>query len=99
MAVISDPIALKFVNEQVRPLCEQIRALKVLMVSAETQWDGGTNVFFANGADVVGDDPADGRSRLTALNVSQVMTIMSTLIVDINDQIIALPCVRPLTAS
>lgn len=99
MAQITNPIAIKFCNEQIRPLCEQIRALKVLMVSAKTQWDSGTNAFFAGNADTVEDHrEAEGVSRLVGLDVNQVMTIMATLITDINDQIISKPCVRGLTA-
>lgn len=95
MAQITDAEAIRFCNEVVRPLCEELRALRVRIVAAQTQWFLGLNTVFAAPADTVEDGrAAEGVSRLTAADVTNA--VAQLLAVDPNAQIIQKPCVRQL---
>lgn len=91
MAVITDPEALRFVNEQVRPLCEELRAFKARADAAKITWQAGLSAKFPNG-DTVQDRVAEGVSVLTGLEVQQAVGELFG--VTPNAQIISKPCVR-----
>lgn len=100
MAAIVNPIAIKFSNEQVRPLAEQLRALMVKITSIETDWLAGTNAMFPNDSSVVTDNrTAEGVSILTGADVQSFMSVAIGMRNAGNTQIIAKPCVRGLTVS
>ncbi len=95
MAQITNPEAVRFCNEVLRPLCEELRGLKVRIDAAEIAWNGGINNHFAAPADTVEDGrEAEGVSRLTALMVSQAYGELNA--VNPNAEIIQRPCVRQL---
>jgi hypothetical protein len=95
VAQITNPEAIRFVNEVVRPLCEELRGFAVRKAAAETLWNSGLNAHFANNADTVEDGrEGEGVSRLTALQVSQA--VGEIFGVDPNAEIVAKPCVRQL---
>lgn len=97
---ITDPQAIKFLNEVVRPLCEQVRAQHAKTGDASTSWYGGINTLFPNTAEVVDDGRAsEGISVLTGANVNSVMSILLAMDAQYNSEIITKPCVRPITAS
>ncbi len=97
MADITDPQAIKFVNEQIRQLSERCRNLKAEIASASTQWFGGINNLFPNTADPVQDGrESEGVSRLTGADINSVMSIVIGAAGQINDEIISKPCVQPL---
>lgn len=103
MAVISNPENIRFVNEVVRPLCEDVRALQVRLNAMRTQWYGGQNTAFGNAGDTVDDNrEAEGVSRLTAGDVTgAVAQLIQTATGEANAwnaEIIQKPCVRQLTA-
>lgn len=94
---ITNPIAIKFVNEQIRPLAEQVRALVSEINSCQTDWFGGTNAMFPNDTSAVDDKrDAEGIPRLTGADVNSVMNVLIAMSGASNAQIVAKPCVRPL---
>lgn len=97
---IADPEAIRFVNEQIRPLCEQTRALVVKLNSMETLWNSGLNSEFPNDATPVDDGrDAEGVSRLTGADINQVMSVLLAMMGQYNSEIVEKPCVRSLSVS
>lgn len=99
--MITDPEAVRFVNEVVRPLCEEARGLKVRLSSLRTLWYGGLDTKFSKGDDAIADGREnEGVSRLTAQDVTNaVAQILKTAPGESgawNDEIIQKPCVRQL---
>lgn len=106
MADITDPIAIKFCNEKVRPLAERARALYYLMQDFLTEWNGGTATFFAAADSSPVQDGRDdaGVSRLTAWDVVTFQSKLAAAIAEIEtsddlDPTVAKPCVSALNAS
>lgn len=97
---VTDPQAIKFCNEQVRPLAEKLRALRVEIEAAQTDWFAGLNAKFPNDSGAVTDSrEAEGVSRLTGADINSFMSIAIGMLNAGNAEIIAKPCVRSLTAS
>lgn len=100
---ITDPQAIKFSNEVVRPLCERIRALKADIDAARAQYDGSVGTFFYNhGGEAVEDGrEAEGVSRLTGNDVLAFVDVVLYQHKNLYDTtgipaVIANPCVRSL---
>jgi hypothetical protein len=99
MPPITNPEAVRFVDEQIRPLCETARSLKAEILAAQTLWFGGLNTAIPNTSDLIDDGrEEEGVSRLTGIHVNGAMGQLITLAGNLNDEIIAKPCVRPLQA-
>jgi hypothetical protein len=97
VANITDARVIRFVNEQVRPLAEEARALKARIGSLTTDWFGGLNLVVLNTPDLIADGrDAEGVSRLTGADVNSAVSNLIAAHDAINDQIVAKPCVRPL---
>lgn len=100
MADITNPEAIRFVNEVIRPLCEQARNLKVDLGAMRTAWYGGLNtVIGSSSGDAIADGrEAEGVSRLTAADVtnavSQLLKTAPGEVGEWNAEIIQKPCVR-----
>lgn len=95
---ITDPRAIKFANEQVRPLAEKLRAIVAEVGALQTDWFSGTNSLFTNDATLVDDGrDAEGISRLTGQDVNSLVNIALAMASASNSQIVAKPCVRALT--
>lgn len=94
MAQITDPEAIRFCNETVRPLCEEARALAAKVAALTTLWYGGINSKFPNSANDTVEDGREGEgvSRLTGADVNNVLTQL--LGITLNSEIIQKPCVR-----
>lgn len=100
MADITDPQAIRFVNEQIRPLCEALRALKARTDAATVDWFAGLNAMFPNDASPVVDGrEAEGVSRLTGQDINDVMYLFATAIANMPAATVAKPCVRPLSVT
>lgn len=100
MADITNPEAKKFVNEQIRPLAEEARAIKAKIDAATTTWYGGMNAKFPNDSSPVVDNrEGEGISRLVGSDINSVMSVLIGASTALNSEIIAKPCVRPLQAS
>lgn len=100
MTTITDPEAIRFVNEQIRPLAERLRAEMVLITSIETSWFAGLSSKFPNDASLVDDHrDAEGVSRLTGADINSLMSIAIGMRNAGNTGIISKPCVRGLSVS
>jgi len=77
--MITDPVAIRYVNEVVRPLCEKIRALAAEIDSSRATYDGGVgNAFWEHGDEAIEDGrDAEGVSRLTGNDVLAFNTMVN----------------------
>jgi hypothetical protein len=97
MPDVTDPEAIRFVSEQIRPLCEAARALNVRIDAMTTAWFAGLNADFPNDSSAVDDGREDeGVSRLTGANVNSAVGNLIAMKAASNSEILSLPCVRPL---
>jgi hypothetical protein len=97
---ITNPEAIRFVNEQIRPLCEEARALNARIDAMTTLWNSGLNAQFPNDTTAVQDNrDADGSSRLTGANIVQAVGTLQAMKTASNTQILEKPCVRVLQVS
>jgi hypothetical protein len=102
---ITNPQAIRFSNEQIRPMAEKIRGMKAEIDALMVDWFGGTNALFPNdNAEMVEDGrEAEGVSRLDGEDIVGLVTVISDLQTRLNQagyaDRIAKPCVRPLRAS
>lgn len=95
---ITSPEAIRFVNEQVRPLCEEARALMARINAMQTLWFSGLNTVFPNDTTAVADNrDADGSSRLTGAHVNSAVGNLISIQTASNTQIIEKPCVRAIS--
>jgi hypothetical protein len=98
---ISDPQAIKFCNEVVRPLCERARGLKADIDAARAAYDGYLGGFFYGHDTEAVDDgrQAEGLSRLLGSDVLAFVAIMlynekAFLETSGTPEVIAKACVR-----
>jgi len=97
---ITDERAIKFSNEQIRPMAEKIRDLKFELESMLTDWNGGINVLFPVDPDDMLEDgrEANGDSRLSGNDVVGIVVQASTIFNQLDGvgvmDVIQKPCVR-----
>ena len=100
MADITDAEAIRFVNEYIRPMCENLRYMCARGKDWKTKWDSGISAKFPNDTSAVDDGrDAEGISRLTGADINAVATVFNTLLADIDtaaEVAVNKPCVRPL---
>jgi hypothetical protein len=98
MADITDPIAIKFCNEVVRPFCEAIRAQHFKTEDASTAWNAGTGALFPNDptAIVLDGREDEGINPLDGALVNQVYGVFLAMDAAYNSELITIPCVRSL---
>lgn len=97
---ITNPAAIRFVTDQIRPLCVRARADHARRQSLATQWYSGINAMFPNDSTVVEDGRAgDGVRQLTGADVNSVMNILLAMEQQYNTEIIEKPCDRPIEAN
>jgi len=93
---------IKFVNEYIRPMCENIRYMKARGDDFALKW-AGLSGGFPNDTSMIEDGrEAEGISRLTGADINAVANVFNTLLGDIDtaaEAVIAKPCVRPLLYS
>jgi len=101
---ITDLETVRFVREQIRPLCERARALKAevsaMKIKYQQQIDAsGSQYNLAGNTDIVTENrTSEGVANLTKLQVTQAFGQLD-VVTTLNDGIISAPCVRPLEAS
>lgn len=99
---ITDPRAIRYVNECVRPLCEAIRNLKARGDVALLKWSTETAALIPNDGTLLEDGrTAEGVSILTGADINAVLSVMLALKANLeSDPSIAVtinkPCVLPL---
>jgi hypothetical protein len=104
MAEITNPEAIRFVNEQIRPMAETLRDLNTLLDNLYDQWVNAQNPLgehFSSPADTVEDGrEQQGASRLTAGDITGFAAELNTMIQHLDeagvlDRILK-PCYRQL---
>lgn len=82
---ITDPAAVRFANEVIRPLANQYARLYYQIKTAANQYTAldMTNKFTAGGGAVEDGSDADGRPRITADDVRAFATQMGSLMTDL----------------
>lgn len=102
---ITNPAAIRFVNEHVRPLCEEIRALAAKLDASRALYDAGIgNNFYGHEGEAIEDGrDAEGVSRLNGSHVTAFTALVLYDLKAVLDGVgaaatIAVPCVRPLEA-
>ncbi len=96
---ITDAEAIKFVNEYIRPMCENIRYMKARGDDFAIKWAQLGSKFPNDTSPVEDGRDAEGISRLTGADVQAVAAVFAALLGDIDataTAVIAKPCVRPL---
>ncbi len=102
MAAIDNAEAIRFCNEQIRPICETLRNLEPVLQDIQGQWfGGGLSSHFGTGGDTVEDGrEGQGVSRLTAADITNVLTQVGTIVTQFAGggvmDVIRKPCVRPM---
>lgn len=101
MADITNPEAVRFSDEQIRPLAEKLRNLKAEVDAAMVEWFNGTNALFPNDGSVLIDGRADqGDTVLTGGDVNNLVTQLLAYQAQLDQagvaDVVAKPCVRRL---
>ena len=98
---ITDPQAIKFVNEYIRPMCENVRYMGARGSDFANKWDQ-IGILFPNDAAEIVEDGREGQgvSRLTGADINAVAGVFTLLLSEISgataQAVISKPCVRPL---
>lgn len=96
---ITGPEEIKFVNEYIRPMCENVRYMKARGDDFALKW-AGLSGGFPNDSSIVEDGrESQGVSRLTGADINAVALVFNSLLSDIGitaQAVIQKPCVRPL---
>ena len=100
---ITDPEAIKFVNEYIRPMCENIRYSNARGNDFAIKWAGLSGDFPNDPAEIVEDGrDAEGISRLSGADINAVAAVFDALLGDLDmsaQAVIQKPCIRPLLYS
>ena len=84
MADINDPLALGYINNIVRPISEQLRAIKYQLDSALVTWNNQmSGIIPDSDSDVIDGREAEGVSRIKGRDVVNVINIMN----DVRDKL------------
>ena len=103
MAAIDNAAYRVFVRENIRPISEAIRAVRIRAIAMKTEYNSEINVgggAFANGANgdtIVENRTDEGVPDLTKLQITQLVGVLDSIIA-LNEEIISIPCVRALQA-
>lgn len=97
--MITDPQAIRFCNEVIRPLCEELRAVKAKIDAGTVTWIAIQALVPNNAAEIVEDGrESEGVSRISGADVRAVVAILATVGTAVTDATIGKPCVRALQA-
>ena len=79
---ITNPEAIAFINNRIRPRCEQIRALWHNLRDDKAAWQGGINSLIPNDPAELLEDGRDteGVSRLDGAEITTVLTRINELL-------------------
>ena len=87
MADIINPVAIRFVNEHLRPLAETVRDCKVQLDEAAAVWTDQVAPLLsahANGDPLADGREAEGVSRLTKADLTAFVAVAGQLITALN---------------
>jgi hypothetical protein len=97
---MNDPVAIKFVDEVVRPLSETLRSLSHQVADARASWQNGIGAAITADLNAAVEDgrDAEGVSRLTCNDVALLMAQVEALDNQFSgvgvEGVISKPCVR-----
>lgn len=99
--MITDPEIVRFVNEEIRPMAEQLRAIKAKSAQLVARWFGNNIANRVPNDSTALDDgrEAEGASRLTGADITNMVGQLANISSQYNADIIEKPCVRTFTAS
>ena len=92
---ITDPQAIVFCNEYLRPMCELARKLNHKVDDMEARWFDGINAIVGTGSEVL-EDGRESLPPLTADDITNAVANLMAIRTASNMDVIELPCVRPL---
>ncbi len=100
MADITDPEAIRFVNEYIRPMAEQIRYMTARGQDFALKWQE-LAVDFPNAEEDMLQDGREnqGVSRLSGADINGMAQVILSLLTIMNEStqaVVSKPCVRPL---
>jgi len=97
---ITDAEAIKFTNDYIRPMCENLRYMTARGADWSKKWAELSSKFPNKGDQIVEDGrESEGISRLTGADINAVATVFGSLLTIMDgtaQTAIAKPCVRPL---
>jgi hypothetical protein len=96
---LADAEVVRFLNEEVRPWAERLRALKAEAHSTTVRWQSISGSIMQDTRVIEDGRSAEGISRLTGNDVHDLMFVVSTLnstLTGVADATIEKPTVRPL---
>jgi hypothetical protein len=104
MADITDPQAIRYTNEIIRPLAEVMRALKARIDAGMVTWYGTIAALVPNDSSPLADGrEADGVSRLTGADINSFVAQLAAYKTALEQagvpDVISKPCVRPIEAT
>jgi len=89
-----------FVDQAIRTIAEDLRAVLVKIDDADIEWDSGMNAVFDNDATAYVDGRADeGLRQMVESDIHQFIGVMTAIRAAGNNQIIKKPTVRPLSVT
>lgn len=100
MANITNEEAIRYVNEQVRPIAERMRSLKIEIDAALVDWNAGLDTLIGSSAanNLLDGREDEGVSRLTAADITalgvEMITYQAQLEVAGVAETVSKPCVR-----
>jgi len=99
MANITNNEVVAFVNDQIRPLCEELRNLKVKIAAMGVTWFSGINANVPNDREspLMDGRASEGVSRLNGADINNAVgQLLNCSDANFNVEIISKPCVRVL---
>ena len=97
---ITNEEAIRFTNEQIRPMAEKLRNLYYEAKALQVDWFNGMSVLIPNSVDEILMDERTDVSELSGADISNIITQLSTIITQFEGvgvlNVIQKPCVRPL---
>ncbi len=79
---VTDALAIKFVNERIRPAAEALRDLKIRLEEHRAVWNQGVDLLVPNSsAEIIEDGrEKEGASRLTGEDIHLMVTRMDAVL-------------------
>ena len=97
---ITDAEAIKFTNDYIRPMCENLRYMTARGSDWSKKWAELSSKFPDDTKEIVEDGrESEGISRLTGADINAVATVFGSLLTIMDNTAqtaITKPCVRPL---
>jgi hypothetical protein len=101
MADITDPRAVKFSDEVLRPLCEKMRGMKAEIDAALVEWNSQISPLVTGEDNLIDNRDPEGVSRLNGTDITNAVAQFIAYQTQLNTggvaDVIQKPCVRVLS--